>query len=41
MGQKSLLLDFSGIHCLLEKIEKKFYYNLGEGAFTYGKIKWL
>jgi len=35
------VLDFSGIPCLLEKIEKKFYYNLGEGAFTYGKIKWL
>ena len=33
------VLDFSGIPCLFEKIEKKFYYNLGEGTFTYGEIK--
>lgn len=32
------VLDFRGIPCLLEKIEKKFYYNLGEGTFTYGKL---
>lgn len=29
------VLDFSGVACLYDKVEKKFYYNQGSGSFAY------
>lgn len=39
------VLDWQGIPCMYDKINRKFYYNLGTGSFTYGRqihrVEWL
>ena len=39
------VLDWQGVPCMYDKINRKFYYNLGTGSFTYGReihrVEWL
>lgn len=32
------VLDFDGVACLFDKVEKKLYHNAGSGSFTYGEV---